>query len=73
MNHVYFSVILTASQTHHSEWHPRPGDSIAILSRGAFRTQIEAHEWAKTRLPMGASYAIRQYFPNLPPVDVYTS
>lgn len=56
----YFSVTIPWSDTP-TKWHPtEKRGAFSKLSRGAFKTREEAHDWAKANLE-GNKYTVRRY------------
>jgi len=57
---IYYSLSIPHSSTP-TEWHPTEATGpFAVLSRGAFATEAEAHEWARTHLA-GQPYSVREF------------
>ena len=59
LNLSYYTVVIPFPRTGpHTQWHPRsPVGPFAVLTRGAFRTEAEAHKWAADHLE-GTEYTV---------------
>ena len=61
---MYYTVIIPwePCATKRTHWHPtEPEGPFAELSRGAFDSQREAHEWAKIALGKDATYTVKSF------------
>ena len=56
---VYFTVVIPWDPTKPSVWHPTDAN-FAPLTRGAFRTRVQAHAWARENL-CGGVYTVRAF------------
>ncbi len=57
----YYTLLIPYSE-HPTEWHPTEKfGPFAILTRGAFGTEADAHAWARANLA-GQSYAVRTIY-----------
>lgn len=57
---MYYTIVL-AYEPHGSPWHPIESTGpFAVVSRGSFRTEEEAHAWALLQIP-GYHYVVRSF------------
>lgn len=58
---MYVSVVVPFTAKNPTEWHPTtPVGPFSRLTRGAFRREADAHQWAATRIP-GHPYELVTY------------
>lgn len=61
-NRGYFSVLLPYTDDTPTVWHPtEAAGPFRVLSRGAFRTRVLAHRWARRHLQPFHPYRLRHY------------
>lgn len=55
----YYTLVIPFTEENRTEWHPtdRTGP-FAVITRGMFKTEGEAHTWAKEHIP-GTAYSVR--------------